>query len=155
MLCITNNSIKHQSFFYRQLNHQTVLFQTIQFSMSFVCAQFKCQTVLFYPLIGPSQVLLLWTRVDLGVMAMKGYSKFTKAWASPSDCFVSYPGHSLGESYSICWVQPVCFQSPPHSRLDQLKYEWLFLTFTDNPFIYLLTPPDQPDVTQGQFLSWV
>ena len=32
--CITNNSIKHQSFVYTQLNDQTVLFQTIQFSIS-------------------------------------------------------------------------------------------------------------------------
>ena len=40
LLCITNNSIKHQSFVYTQLNVKTVLFQTIQFSIS---TQFKCQ----------------------------------------------------------------------------------------------------------------
>ena len=34
LLCITNNSIKHQSFVYTQLNNQTLLFQTIQFSLS-------------------------------------------------------------------------------------------------------------------------
>ena len=34
MLCITNNSIKHQSFVYTQLNDQTVLFQAIQVSIS-------------------------------------------------------------------------------------------------------------------------
>ena len=34
LLCITNNSIKHQSFVHTQLNDQTVLFQTIQFSIS-------------------------------------------------------------------------------------------------------------------------
>ena len=34
MLCITNNSIKHQLFVYTQLNDQIVLFQTIQFSKS-------------------------------------------------------------------------------------------------------------------------
>ena len=33
LLCITNNSIKHQPFIYTQLNDQTVLFQTIQFSI--------------------------------------------------------------------------------------------------------------------------
>ena len=32
LLCITNNSIKHQSFVYIQLNDQTVLFLTVQFS---------------------------------------------------------------------------------------------------------------------------
>ena len=34
LLCIINNSIKHQSFVYTQLNDQTVLLLTIQFSMS-------------------------------------------------------------------------------------------------------------------------
>ena len=64
-----------------QLNDQTVLFQTIQFSMLFLCTQFKCQTVLFNPLIGPFQVLPLWARVDMGVMAMKGFSAFPKVLA--------------------------------------------------------------------------
>ena len=41
-------------------------------------------------------MLPLQARVDLGVMAMKGYSAFPKATGtSPSDCLVSYPGHSL------------------------------------------------------------
>ena len=44
---------------------KTVLFQTIQFS---ICTQL----ILFKPLIGPYQVLPLRTRVDLGVMAIKG-----------------------------------------------------------------------------------
>ena len=35
--------------------------------------------VLFNPYIGPYQVLPLRARVDLGVMAMKGYSAFPKA----------------------------------------------------------------------------
>ena len=47
LLSVTNNSIKHQPFVYTQLNVQTVLFLTIQFNMSFVCTQFKCQTLLF------------------------------------------------------------------------------------------------------------
>ena len=34
LLCIPNNSIKHQSFVCTQLNEQTVLFQTIKFDMS-------------------------------------------------------------------------------------------------------------------------
>ena len=48
-LCIINNSIKHHSFVYIYLNDQSVQFQTIQFDMSCVCSQFKCQTVLFAP----------------------------------------------------------------------------------------------------------
>ena len=38
MLCITNNSIKHHSFVYTQLNDQTVLFQTIPCSISHLFA---------------------------------------------------------------------------------------------------------------------
>ena len=60
---------------YTQLNVESVLFQTIQF-MSFICAQFKCQTILFKH--GTYQLLPLWTRVDRGAMAMKGYSVFAK-----------------------------------------------------------------------------
>ena len=48
---------------------------------SFVCTQFKCQTVLFNPLIGPYNLLLLLVWVDLGAMEMKRYSAFPKALA--------------------------------------------------------------------------
>ena len=36
LLCVTNNSIKHQSFVYT--NDQTILFQTIQFGISYLFA---------------------------------------------------------------------------------------------------------------------
>ena len=76
LLYIINNSIWHQTFVYTQSNDQTILFQGIQFSISFVCSQFKRQTVLFDPLIGLCEVLLLLqAREDLGVMAMKMYSR--------------------------------------------------------------------------------
>ena len=69
LLCITNNSIKHQSFVHTQLNLKIVLFQTVKFSIS-------TELVLFYPLIGPYQVLIILARVDMGAMAIKGYSVF-------------------------------------------------------------------------------
>ena len=40
------------------------------------------QLVLFNPKIGPYQVLPCWARVDLGAMAVKGYSAFPKGPAS-------------------------------------------------------------------------
>ena len=55
-----------------QVNVKTVLFQTIQFSI-------LNSLVLFDPLIGPYQVLLLWARVDLEAIAIKGYYAFFKA----------------------------------------------------------------------------
>ena len=54
---------------------QTVLFQTIQFSINM-------QLVLFNPLIGLYKVLPFRARVDLGAMAMKGCAVFPKAPAS-------------------------------------------------------------------------
>ena len=42
--------------------------------MSFVCREFKCQTILFDPQIGPYQVPPIRARVDLRAMVMKGYS---------------------------------------------------------------------------------
>ena len=42
--------------------------------------------------------------MDLGAIAIKGYSAFSKAPASVSDCLVSYPGHSLrgGGVFLLC-----------------------------------------------------
>ena len=66
---------------------KTLLIQAIQFSKmtkqfyfkSFSLAQVH-SLVIFDPLIEPYQVLPLRTKVDLGVMAMKGYSStFSKA----------------------------------------------------------------------------
>ena len=37
LLSITNNSIKHKWFLYTQFKDKTILFQAIQFGMSFVC----------------------------------------------------------------------------------------------------------------------
>ena len=44
LLCITNNSISH--FFYTQWSNSPISNNSIQHK-SFVCIQFKCQTVLF------------------------------------------------------------------------------------------------------------
>ena len=55
-------------------------------------------------------MLLLQARVELQVMAMKGYSVFHKILAS--DCLGSYPGHLLGwdlipqQRCSQCTLQP-------------------------------------------------
>ena len=79
---------------FTQLNVKTVLFQTIQFSIYTVCffsfthnlmekqlilnnsVLRNNSLVLFDPYIGPYQVLPLWFMMDLGAMAMKGYSAF-------------------------------------------------------------------------------
>ena len=66
------NLIRIQSFVNTLLKDQTVLFQTIQFSVIFVCVQFKCKIVLLSPKIGPDQVLPIRIRMVLGAMAIRG-----------------------------------------------------------------------------------
>ena len=79
-LDLTNVSRTHGTVIYLHThNDQTVLFQTIQFCISYLFALFKCLTVLFDPKIETYQMLLLRVRADLGVMAMKRYSIFLKA----------------------------------------------------------------------------
>ena len=120
------------------MSKKKVLFEIIQLSIS---TQFKCKyglivknvsisiysvysihfsismlLVLFNPLIGPYQVLPLRARVDLGAMAMKGVLRIPQSSSTPgtlpSDCLVSYPGHSLGggltplQRCSQCILQP-------------------------------------------------
>ena len=115
LLCITNNSIKLQSFVYTQLNNQTVLFLTIQFGMSFVCTQFKCQTCSIWPIDRTLSGATTPTWVDLGAMAMKGYSTFPKAKTlpEPRHLTVSYCRHLFGGmSYSSVEMKPVCSMAP-------------------------------------------
>ena len=75
LLCITNNSIKHESFVYTQLNDKTFQFQIIQFSMSFVCNQYKYQTPIDWTLSGATTP----RQNDLGRMVMKRYTAFLQA----------------------------------------------------------------------------
>ena len=86
------------SYLFTQLNDQTVLFQTIQFSISHLSVH-SVNVKPFYLLIEVCPVLPLLSRMDLGAMAMKGYS--------PSDDLMTYPGHSFRRSLApmqrCCW----------------------------------------------------
>ena len=57
---------------------KTFLFQAIQFNQT-IQFSISMPFVLFNPWIGLYQVLSLQARVDLGAMAMKGFSVFPKA----------------------------------------------------------------------------
>ena len=62
------------------MNVQTVLFLTIRFNVSHLFAHsLNGETVLFEARIGLDQVLPLRVIVDVGAIAMKGYSAFVKA----------------------------------------------------------------------------
>ena len=66
-------------------------------------------------------------------MAMKGYSAFPQSSSItgtlPSDCFVSYPGYSSGESYPSAEVQSVYSTAPADWAMDIFIAISFFLSF--------------------------
>ena len=77
-------------------------------------------------------------------MIMKGYSPFPKAPASPSDCLVSYPGHSLGEYYLL--IIPILLPPQDISLIDLISSQWrvnflrsslLILTWMSQKFCHI------------------
>ena len=57
LLCITTNSTKHQSFVHTvKWSNSSISNNSLSHKL-FPCSQFKCQTLLFDPYIGPYQVL--------------------------------------------------------------------------------------------------
>ena len=100
-------------FLFTQLNVKTVLLLTIQFSIS---TQFKCQTVFFDPWIGsPAGATTLGHSIpgsdgNEGVLCIPQSSSITGT--SPSDCLVSYPGHFLMGILPLCRGAVCVFYSP-------------------------------------------
>ena len=79
-------------------------------------------------------MLPLWARVDLGAVAMKGYSTFPKAPAllEPRHHLVSYPGHSWGGIYSSPEQQSVYSTAPA----DWAKVICLLSVWMSNSLIW-------------------
>ena len=76
--------------------------------------------VLLKPEIGSYQVLPLRARVDLGAMAMKGFSAFPKATAS--DCLVSYQDTRWGRVLPLCREEVGVFYSPRRRGKSVLRH---------------------------------
>ena len=117
MLFITNNSIKYHSFVYTKLNDQTVLFLTIQFSISFVCIQFKGSD-------GNERVLPISQNSSI-------------TGASPSDRLVSYLQHLSHPSAEMQTVSSTTPADRAKSDLNQCKSKstitlQLFYQLNDN-----------------------
>ena len=112
LLFNTNNSSKYQSFVYTQFNDQTVLFQTIQFSISHLFAHSLIVKQFYRTLSAattPGQSGP-WSNGNKGVLHIS--QSFRITGASPLDCLVSYPWHLLVESYSSADIQSVNSTAP-------------------------------------------
>ena len=114
LISITDNSIKYQSFSYTQLNEKTVLFPTIQLSISIHSSS-------FCPIVMTLSGATISGQSGPGSDANKEVCHIPQSssisGASPSGCLVSYSEQSLGggltflQRFSRCILQP--------SRVDQ------------------------------------
>ena len=101
----------------RSLNDKTFLFQVIQFSIS---TQFNFIWPIDRTLSGATTPNQSGPGSDVneGVLRIAQSSSITGT--SPSDCLVSYPGHSLGDSYPSAEVQSVYSTAPPPPHSSRL-----------------------------------
>ena len=92
------------SFNYTQLNVKTVLFQTIQFSISTL---FISLLPIDKTLLGATTPGQSWPGSDgkKGLSHIPQSSSITRAF--PLDCLVSYTRHSLGKAYPSAEIQSV------------------------------------------------
>ena len=104
LLCITKNSIKYQSFIFTQLNVKTVLFQTIQFSLS---TQFSYIWTIDGTLLGATTPGQCEFGSDNNKRVLSIPKSSSIRGASLSDYLVSYLGHSSKESYCSADMQSV------------------------------------------------
>ena len=111
--CIINNSIKHQSFVYTQLDYQTVLFLTIQFSISHLIAH--CLNVKHFYLTlsgattpgqsGPESI------GNEGVLSIPKAPVWLESHHQIALCHIKDTNWSGGcltilQRYSLCFLQP-------------------------------------------------
>ena len=110
LLCITNNSIKHQSFVYTQLNDQTLLFLSHLFALSLNVRQFYLTDRLDsirYPHSGPE---CTWERWQWRVTTHS--TKLHHYWSLIIRLFNEISGTFIGGPYSSAKLQSVYSTAP-------------------------------------------
>ena len=123
MICITNSSIEYQLLVHTQLNNQTVLFLTIQYSISQLSA---------HNLISNSSIWLIERTLPGDTtpgprepesgnsLILRIPQRSTITWSLLTDCLMSYTGHSLWGSYSSAEMQSMYLTAPA----DRAKNLW-------------------------------
>ena len=120
---ITNNSISH--LLHIQSINQRVLFLTIQFSMSFVCIQFKMSNSSIWSI---DRTLTVATTLGQsgpesdGNDGVLGIPQSSRPRALPSYCLGSYPGHLFGRVLPLS-RDGIVFYSP--SRLYKIYHGFI------------------------------
>ena len=136
LLCITNNSIKHQSFIYAELNAKTVLFQIIQFCISSPSSFIWPTDRTLSSATTPGQSAP-WNDGYKEVLRILQSSSISEA--SPSDCLESYQNTRWGsltqlQRCSRCILQPlstglvICLSIVIYQRNRQWNYNKIRVT---------------------------
>ena len=122
LICIPNNSIKHQLLVYTKLNDQKVLFQTIQFSVysSIWLIDRTLSGATTFVQSGP------WSNRHEGVLCISQSSSVTKA--SPSDYSVMHK-ILIGEAYLCAEMQSVysATQADWAKRIQHYIYIYIYI----------------------------
>ena len=130
-------------FVYTQLHVKTVLFQTIQFSMS---TQFNSISPIDRTLLDATTLGLSGPGNDgnEGVLHIPQSSSITGT--SPSDCWVSYPGHSLGSLATLQKCSQCILQPQPSGQATKKSFcinmwKWLKLGSTTSLWSQISSQP--------------
>ena len=141
LVCINNNSIKHWSFIYTELNNLAALsFNNSVLHRSFVCTQFQCQTVVFEPRIKKLSDVTSPDESGLGSdeRAPCIHQSSCITGASASDCFISYPGHL----FRVKFREPVGVFYSPSRRPEDTCWGRLSYPSAKMQSVYSVAPTD-------------
>ena len=136
-LCITNDSIKHQSFVDTQLTDQIVLFLTIQFSISYLFAHCLISNISIRPIDRTRSGAITSGQSRLGSNGNEGVlhiSQSSKTGTSLSDYLISYQRHSLagGVLPLSAELQSMYSTAPPSAPLQltelSIERDQIYLT---------------------------
>ena len=130
-LPITYSSIQHQSFIYTHLNVKTVLFQSIQFSLSM---HFSSVWHIDRTLLGATNTGQSWPRSNYNEEILNIPPSSSITAVSPSDCLVLYLGHTFGESFPS--AESRCIQLPQPTGPTSVSLINLPVTIFDKYFPY-------------------
>ena len=122
------NELSH---FYTQFDDQTVLIETNQFSISFVCTQFKCQNCSVWPMDRTLSSATTAGQSGPGSNCNEGVLRISRSFsitgASPLNCLVSYQDIRLRESYPSAEMQSVI---PKVSALLEPYHQIIFVLYS-------------------------
>ena len=125
MLRITNNSIKHQSFIYTQINNQRVLFLTLQFNINHLnsssLSRRTISTDILDPLSPPLSIIHCFRQVLRVTSRIRTEMLYLSSSWSPYLCSSMWRGPQKYIPYEIVPTSPAVYRMSGSSNLDSFR----------------------------------